>query len=818
MALVGHGGPFRAQKGRVHLVLRISAVRRVITAIAIFLIALSALLLPAAAQNSTFSSAVWLADHKHLKRIDLVTNQVDLTVSLDHEAEALAVDPTDSGVWALAQKKLFKFDSNGQAVFQVDIKSLVDKLDDPKHLVLNPYDASLWVGGEKMLVHVNAQGQWLGAWQVSGEIQAMELDADESLWLLTHKSLLHLSRQGAILHNLNLKSRVKEPEYLAVDSLGGLVWVAGKKELIQLELSHLDQSVRTVSLPPKMGADETKISALAVDPLLGNLWITTEKNHLLIYDRSARPLKTVDFGSHDLGETLTLVFEPLSASFWVGGKKAVGRFDSNGEFVARIAVDKEAEALGVVPFSLLPTLKLLEPENGDLTNNPRPTIRLGLGASCNAIPCFLPEVYTNTLALSVDLNGLPVGSLFSRTGAEAVYTPADRLPEGLNNLNAQAVDLFGHASNLLAGYFTIDTIPPKFLAVNPSDNSVVTMAAVSISGQLDDATANVMLLDHSNTVLNMGGASFNFSVLLKTGLNTFTLIARDPAGNQTSLPLRLTYNAVKVTITNPTTGTGLSHSGVLVTGTFQGPPNTGITLNGVIALVYGNQFFANLNLDPGPNTLTAVATTPEGITASDTITVTVNRTSPDPVQISAEPQSGIAPLVVRFKVDNFSGQPSQQISADFNGDGSNDFSTSDPNAPVEFTYTTPGVYRATITVTDSQNTVYSQILAVVVRDGQQLDQLFTSLWGGMNDALIRGDVNGAAQYLNEGAKRKYQPIFEALKPQFPQIIASYSQLRRISITDSIGEYAIVRPYNGQNRVYLIYFLQDADGVWRMDAM
>jgi hypothetical protein len=793
-------------------------VRRVITAVAVFLIALSALLLPAAAQNSTAGSAVWLADHKHLKRIDLATNQVDLAVSLDHEAEALVVDSADSGVWALAQKKLFKFDGNGQSALQIDLKNIADKLDDPKHLVLNPYDASLWVGGEKSLLHVDVQGQWLGAWQVSGEIQSMQLDVDESLWLLTHKSFLHLSRQGAILHNLDLKSRIKEPEYLAVDSLSGLLWIAGKKELIQLELSRLDQPARTVSLPLKTGTDETKISALAVDPLVGNLWIATEENHLLIYDRDASLLKTVDFGSHDLGETQILMFEPLSASFWAGGKTGVARFDSAGMFVARVAVEKEAQALGVAPFSLSPTLKLLEPENGDVTNNPRPTIRLGLGASCNAIPCLLPEVYTQTLALSVNLNGSPIGSLFSRTATEALFVPADRLPEGLNNLNAQAVDLFGHSSNLLAGYFTIDTIPPKFLTVNPLDNSVVTTAAIAISGQVDDPTANVMLLDHNNAVLNMGGASFNFAVLLKAGLNTFTLIARDSAGNQTSLPLRLTYNAVKVAITDPAAGASLNRTNVLVTGTFQGPSNTGITLNGDVALVSGNQFFANLNLDPGRNILTAVATTPEGITASDTVTVTVNRNSPDPVQISAEPQSGIAPLKVRFSIDNFSGQPSQQISADFDGDGGNDFSTSDPNAPVEFTYTAPGVYRATITVTDGGNAVYSQTMAVVVHDGQQLDHLFTSLWNGMNDALVRGDVNVALTYLNEGAKQKYRPVFQTLLPRMLQIISNYSSLQRASVYEGMTGYAVNRTINGENRIFLIYFLLDDDGVWRLDSM
>jgi RHS repeat-associated protein len=524
------------------LVLRILAVRRVLTAVALFLIALSTLLLPAAAQNSTLGSAIWLADHKNLKRIDLITNQVDLNVSLDHKAEALVVDPADSGVWALVQKKLFKFDSNGQTVFQVDLKNLADKLEDPNHLVLNPYDASLWVAGKKTLLHVGAQGQRLGGWEASDEIRGLALDVDESLWVLTHKELMHLSRQGTVLHILDLKSRIKDPEHLTIDNLGGLLWIANKKELFQFELNNLSQPARSVSVPPKTGGGEAKIQALLAEPHLGNVWVATKENLLAIYDREGNQLNIVDIGPHLLGEVQVLAFDPLSASFWVGGKKAIARFDSTGMFVARVTVEKEAQALGVAPFSLSPTLRLLEPENGDLTNNPRPPIRLGLGASCNATPCFLPEVYNQTLALNVVLNGQPVGSLFSRTATEALLIPSGNLPEGINDINAQAVDLFGHSSNLLTGFFTIDTTPPQFLSVSPANGSIVAQAEVIISGKVDDATAVVMLENLTNLggeVLNTDPLDFSFRVPLIPGENNFTLTAQDPARNTASIQHRI---------------------------------------------------------------------------------------------------------------------------------------------------------------------------------------------------------------------------------------------------------------------------------------
>lgn len=142
--------------GGSYLVSRIPVLRAWFTAVFVSFIALSALLLPAVAQNSNPVAAVWLADHKNLKRIDPGANEVDLSVSLDHEAKALAVDPTDAAVWALVQKQLLKFDGNGQPLLQVDLKNLVNRLDDPKHLALDPYDASLWVGGQKTLLHVDS--------------------------------------------------------------------------------------------------------------------------------------------------------------------------------------------------------------------------------------------------------------------------------------------------------------------------------------------------------------------------------------------------------------------------------------------------------------------------------------------------------------------------------------------------------------------------------------------------------------------------------------------------------------------------------------
>ena len=99
-----------------------------------------------------------------------------------------------------------------------------------------------------------------------------------------------------------------------------------------------------------------------------------------------------------------------------------------------------------------------------------------------------------------------------------------------------------------------------------------------------------------------------------------------------------------------------------------------------------------------------------------------------------------------------------------------------------------------------------------------LDAPFQSLWDGLNAALLAGDKAQALTFLTVGAQEKYGPVFDVLLPHMPEIIASYSPLQRISISSDIGEYALTRLLEGKNQLFLIYFLKDDDGVWRLDAM
>mgnify|MGYP000238684870 CR=1 FL=1 len=615
---------------------------------------------------------------------------------------------------------------------------------------------------------------------------------------------------------MDLKGLVKEePKTILLNDLHGYLWLTGEKALTQLDLANLNLVRRDLKL-------DKKAEGITLDPKTGTLWLAS-KDQLIAYDQNGLVIKTFTLEALNLSEVETLAFDATSNTLWLADEKSLVHLTTNGERLNTLAVDEEIEHIAPALFTITPLIKLINPLGDVLTNNPTPQISVGYDAICITSPCGLKPVYFSTYTLIASLSGNNVSALFNFDPITGLvnYTPATKLPEGVNLFSAQARDSFGHLSNTVNASITIDTVAPKFLTLSPADGTVVTGNQVTVQGKVDDAGARVTLdnLSQWNGVgQNPAMQNFSYQLTLKPGLNTIQLSAIDPAGNIATQTLRLTYtpNALTLTLLSPVSGTVVSDDQMLVSGTFQGPLNTGITVNGVVAAIYNNQFYANVPLNPGTNTLTVIATTADGTSVTKTVDVTSS--GAQPITVTAEPKNGVAPLQTGFTVTNNTANVLTKIEADFDNNGVIDFTTLDANTPIEFTYTTPGVYPAKFTMTDSLNNAHAQTVLVTVQDAAQMDQLFKANWDGMNSALIAKDKVKALQYLNKGAQAKYESVFDVLLPYFPEIVASYSPLQRVSISEDIGEYATNRTINGVDSIFFIYFLKDGDGVWRLDSM
>ncbi len=189
-----------------------------------------------------------------------------------------------------------------------------------------------------------------------------------------------------------------------------------------------------------------------------------------------------------------------------------------------------------------------------------------------------------------------------------------------------------------------------------------------------------------------------------------------------------------------------------------------------------------------------------------------------PFSVDAAPTRGLAPLDVTFDFSYAANLSLRALRFDFEGDGTADLSLPIAVAGVIRTYSAPGVYPATVTLEDTTGQTYTQPVQIVVYDATAMDALFRNTWNGMNNALKAGDLETGKRYLSAKAKQLYAPAFETLRTQWTAIVGSYSSLQRVSIGADTAEYAVNRVINGVNQIYLIQFVRDTDGVWRIAGM
>lgn len=567
-----------------------------------------------AAHADDATSRIWFSDHKTLKSVDTATNQVDVSIAVGTPPKALGAD-ADGNVWSASNSGLTKFDSTGTTLVDLDLKRFDTNVKHPRFLAVNPYRSSVWVASNHDVMLIAEDGDKAAEWHADGEIEGIALDIDESLWVMGQRELMHVSSSGVLIGTVAIDKKLPDPELIAIDGLGGNLWIVANRKLLKFNINQPDVAPQIFDLP-------AKVRALDVHPVFGTLWLAGAKE-LLMFDRTGQALPSVALPS-DLGDVNDLKYDAKGSALWIAGKNNLVRLTSAGERQAAVAVDKEAKLLGVAGSRLAPTLAIVNPHDGALTNNPRPRIQLSLGSECSDVPCLLPPSYFDSMSLDIQLNGSAIGSLFEGPTNQPSYLSPTRLPEGQNIVGGSAIDLFGHRSAEVTTRFVIDTIPPTFLNVTPADGSTTDEANVSISGNVDDPTANVMLNDNAGGV-SMAGTNFSFAVELKQGMNAFTLTATDPAGNSSQFPLNLTYQPRQsLQIAQPLPGATIAGDVVTVSGTFGTGPNTGITVNGAPADIVGNQFVANIHLAPGVNTVNVIATTLDGVADQQQFTVTSN--------------------------------------------------------------------------------------------------------------------------------------------------------------------------------------------------
>ena len=123
-------------------------------------------------------------------------------------------------------------------------------------------------------------------------------------------------------------------------------------------------------------------------------------------------------------------------------------------------------------------------------------------------------------------------------------------------------------------------------------------------------------------------------------------------------------------------------------------------------------------------------------------------------------------------------------------------------------------------MTDTENNVHTDTVAVVVFDQAGIDTLLKARWNEMRQALVAGDITGALDYHYEGKKEKYESIYNLLGANLPALAQQMQGIELVYLEDNRAKYRINRDHDIDRQpvtiTYYIYFVKDENGLWQIE--
>lgn len=475
-----------------------------------------------AAQPAPPADTVWIAEADGALRIAAVDGTPLVEISDLRQVRAAAVDLLADSVWLLAGGDLYRYDFLGECQLEVRLGA-----PDTPHadLAVHPTRGDVWAAVGNELWHVDSALDTGPSLAFTASIRALayELGSD-TLWVATDRSLETLGPDSEVpipVVQLPPDARVRD---LALDSVGGRVWLA------------LDDEIRIYAL------DSTEVAALPLEDIehlattRAGAWAATKKTLTRLSADGTVSASLEPFGQQGKIIALAVTWQ---GEVWTADQNQLARVTEDGAVGQRLTFRPPSRiwdlehAADVFP----PAVEILEPEEASCTAENEPTFRLSWSdAGAGVEPA----------SLVAELDGSTLEAYWQTDEAGASLSLEEALADGPHHLVISISDRVGNTSPTAEASWTIDTVAPSFSELDPSDGLRTHEPTVIVSGRVDEPSTVELFFGDGGSSLTVAadGRFLTPDLALVEGPNHLRLEARDCAGNSTEISLTIDLDTV----------------------------------------------------------------------------------------------------------------------------------------------------------------------------------------------------------------------------------------------------------------------------------
>ncbi|MDD9944462.1 MAG: Ig-like domain-containing protein [Myxococcales bacterium] len=288
---------------------------------------------------------------------------------------------------------------------------------------------------------------------------------------------------------------------------------------------------------------------------------------------------------------------------------AVGRDKKGNEGTAGIQV-----VLDTTP----PTIAIMSPDEGETVAGAQPTIEIA----------YADDNGVETASLVLNANGSELAVTCAVMETAATCTPAAPLALGPVLLVASIDDVAGNRASTQVSFTVPPAKPPLTLSITePAEGAVVGTAVITVRGEVNDPTADVLVGDVFATVV---GTTFEaVAVEITEGPNTLVARARNAARQEARATRTVVLDTVPpiLSILSPADRSILVDPEVAITGYVSDATPLTATIDGAPAAVSESELSGTKTLGDGENVISVTARDAAGNTTTEQLTLHLD-TSP----------------------------------------------------------------------------------------------------------------------------------------------------------------------------------------------